>query len=73
MLEEIRGRKILEGVRGEPPVDLDLLQECLERLSQLVVEFPIIQELDINPLIAYPDGGVAVDARIILEAPDAAD
>lgn len=69
MLEEIRGRKILEGVRGEPPADLDLLQECLERLSQLVVEFPIIQELDINPLIAYDKGGVAVDARIILNAP----
>jgi acetate---CoA ligase (ADP-forming) len=68
MLEEIRGRKILEGVRGEPPADLNLLQECLERLSQLVVEFPVIQELDINPLIAYEDGGVAVDGRIILQS-----
>jgi acyl-CoA synthetase (NDP forming) len=68
MLERIRGRKILEGIRGEPPVDLDALQECLERLSQLVIEFPIIKELDINPLFAYPQGAVVVDARIILEA-----
>lgn len=67
MLQEIRGSKILEGIRGEPPVDLDQLQECLERLSQLVVEFPAIKELDINPLLAYPDRIVAVDARIILE------
>ncbi len=66
MLEQIRGRKILEGIRGEPPVDMDGLQECLERLSQLVVEFPMIQELDINPLIAYDTGVLAVDARIIL-------
>ena len=70
MLEEIRGRKILEGVRGEAPADLETLQECLERLSQLVVEFPIIQELDINPLMAYPKGAVVVDARIILDGGD---
>jgi len=68
MLGQIRGRRILEGIRGEEPADLGALEECLERLSQLVVEFPAITELDINPLIAYPDGAVAVDARIILEA-----
>ena len=67
MLEEIRGWRILQGFRGEEPSDLDTIQECLERLSQLVVEFPIIKELDINPLIAYPKGAVAVDARIILD------
>ena len=67
MLAQIRGRQILEGIRGEPPADMDALQECLERLSQLVIEFPIIQELDINPLLAYEKGAVAVDARIILD------
>ncbi len=67
MLKQIRGKQILEGFRGEPPVDFDTLQECLERLSQLVVEFPIIQELDMNPLIAYPDGAKVVDGRIILK------
>ncbi|MCC7264291.1 MAG: acetate--CoA ligase family protein [Candidatus Latescibacteria bacterium] len=67
MLEQIRGRKILEGVRGEKPADMDALQECLERLSQLVVEFPLIKELDINPLLAYEHGALVVDARIILQ------
>jgi acyl-CoA synthetase (NDP forming) len=68
MLEQIRGRKILEGIRGEPPVDFHALQECLERLSQLVIEFPVIEELDINPLIAYAEGAAVADARIILRA-----
>ncbi len=67
MLEQIRGRKILTGTRGQGPVDFAVLQECLERLSQLVVEFPAIKEIDINPLIAYEEGAVAADARIILE------
>jgi acetyltransferase len=67
MLEEIRGRRILEGVRGEAPADLDAIEECLERLSQLVVEFPVVKELDINPLMAYPKGVLAADARIVLD------
>ncbi|MFH1568900.1 MAG: acetate--CoA ligase family protein [Gemmatimonadota bacterium] len=67
MLEEIRGRRILEGFRGEPPVDHEALQECLERLAQLVVEFPVIKELDMNPVIAYPKGAAAVDARIVMD------
>lgn len=67
MVEQIRGRKILTGTRGQGPVDFAVLQECLERLSQLVVEFPAIKEIDINPLIAYEEGAVAADARIILE------
>jgi acetate---CoA ligase (ADP-forming) len=66
MLSEIRGRRILEGIRGEAPVDFEMLQTCLERLSQLVVEFPAIKELDINPLLTYPDGACVADARIIL-------
>ena len=67
MLERIRGRQILEGFRGQPPADLEVLQECLERLSQLVVEFPVIRELDINPLTVYDRGAMVVDARIILQ------
>lgn len=67
MVEQIRGRKILTGTRGQGPVDFEVLQECLERLSQLVIEFPAIKEIDINPLIAYEEGAVAADARIILE------
>ncbi len=66
MLEEIRGSRILTGVRGQEPVDLPALQECIERLSQLAIEFPLIQELDVNPLVAYADGALALDARILL-------
>jgi acyl-CoA synthetase (NDP forming) len=64
MLDSIRGAAILEGVRGEPPVDRALVEEVIQRVSQLVGDHPEITELDINPFIAYPDGGVAVDARI---------
>jgi len=67
MLEEIRSRRILEGFRGQPPVDFEALQECLERLAQLAVEFPAIKELDMNPVFAYPDGAVVADARIVMD------
>ena len=66
MLQSIRARRILEGMRGEAPVDSAALEECLERLSQLVVEFPVIAELDMNPVFAYADGALAADARIVL-------
>ena len=68
MIKGIRSYRLLEGVRGEAPSDLQALAECLMRLSQLVTQHPKIKELDINPLIVYPRGkGVVVaDARIIL-------
>ena len=69
MIRSIKSYKILEGVRGEKPADLDKISECLKRLSQLAVECPDIEELDINPLIAYPRGkGCRVlDARILIK------
>ena len=70
MLEEIRGRRILEGLRGEPPADLTALQECLERLAQLVVEFPVIRELDMNPVMSYAEGAAVADARIVMAGPE---
>ncbi|HOB75707.1 MAG TPA: acetate--CoA ligase family protein [Phycisphaerae bacterium] len=68
MVRSIRSYKLLEGVRGEPPSDVPAIADALCRLSQLVTEHPRIKELDINPLIVYPQGkGVVVaDARIIL-------
>lgn len=68
MVKEIRTYKLLEGVRGEPPADIDKIVECIERLSQLAVEQDIVEELDINPLIVYPQGeGAAVaDVRIMV-------
>jgi acetyl coenzyme A synthetase (ADP forming)-like protein len=68
MVKDIRSYRLLEGVRGEAPSDLEAVAECLLRLSQLVTDHPQIQELDINPLIVYAKGrgAVAADARIIL-------
>ena len=67
MLHGIRGVAILNGVRGAPPVDFAALADVLQRVSQLAVDCPEIAELDINPLLAFPDGVTAVDARILLE------
>ena len=64
MVDGIRGRKLLDQVRGEPAVDRDTLVETLQRVSQLVGEHVRISELDINPFLAFPQGGVAADARI---------
>jgi acetyltransferase len=68
MLTEIRAKALLDGVRGEPPVDKETLIEALLRIGQLVLDFPEIAELDINPLIVYEEGrgGVALDMRLIL-------
>ncbi len=69
MLVSTRTYKMLEGVRGEEGVDIDAIAEGLQRLSQLVTEFPQIQELDINPYVVGPQGTtpVAVDARMSVE------
>lgn len=69
MLKSIRAFKLLEGVRGEPPADLDAIAECLKRLSQLSCDHPEIDEIDINPLMVYGEGKGAgvIDARIILK------
>lgn len=64
MVASIRGRKILDGVRGEPPVDREGLVAVIQRISQLVGDHPIIREVDVNPLLARPDGVVALDARV---------
>lgn len=70
MIKDIRGYKILEGYRGEPPSDTAAIAECLERLSQLVTDFEEIEELDINPLLVFEKGKGAkvVDVRILISA-----
>lgn len=72
MITEIKGYSILRGFRGEPPSDIPRIVEYLERLSQLATELQDIDELDINPLLAMPEGQGAfvVDARILLTAED---
>jgi acetyltransferase len=68
MIETTKSYKILRGVRGEKSVDIDGIVTALQRLSQLVMDFPEIEEVDINPLKAGSegDGVYVVDARIIL-------
>ena len=63
MIRGIRGYPLLEGVRGETSVDLVALEEIIQRVSQLVGEHEAIAEMDINPLVAFPDRVVALDAR----------
>jgi acyl-CoA synthetase (NDP forming) len=67
MIAEVKGSRLLRGIRGEKPSDVEAVVDCLLRLSQLLQDFPAIAEVDINPLIALEKGAVAVDARIILK------
>lgn len=70
MIKRTKTHKILEGFRGGPTYDTEAVATCLKRLSQLVVDFEDIKELDINPLIVYEKGKgcIIVDARIILDS-----
>jgi acetyl coenzyme A synthetase (ADP forming)-like protein len=70
MLGEIRTRTLLDGVRGQPPADKAALVDALLRVGQLVQDFPEIVELDINPLVVYPQGqgAVAIDMRLVLSS-----
>jgi acetyl coenzyme A synthetase (ADP forming)-like protein len=69
MLAGTRTYHLLKGVRGQEGVDVDAIAEALQRLSQLVTEFPQIQEMDINPFVVGPPGStpVAVDVRMSVE------
>ncbi|WP_422927958.1 bifunctional acetate--CoA ligase family protein/GNAT family N-acetyltransferase [Singulisphaera sp. PoT] len=65
MMEQTRIFEALRGVRGRKPVDVPALEQLLVRFSRLVVEQPWIREMDINPLLASPEGLLALDARVI--------
>ncbi len=66
MVREIKGFPVLEGVRGQPPADLAALEGLILKVSAFVEAHPEIEELDLNPVFAYADGAVAVDARIVI-------
>jgi len=68
MTNGIRGSKILSGIRGEKPSDLEALEDFLLQLSRLLVDFPSIREIDINPVkvMTAGQGAMALDARVIL-------
>lgn len=67
MIREIKGYPLLEGYRGQDPVDISFLEELIVKVSEFVEKNPDIKELDLNPIFAYKDCALVVDARIILE------
>lgn len=66
MIHDIKGYPVLEGFRGQDPADLDALRRLLLQLSEFVEANPEIEEFDLNPVFAYKDGIIAVDARVVL-------
>jgi len=68
MIRDIKGYPLLEGYRGREPVDITILEDMLLKVSDFAKDNPDIKEVDINPVIAYADSAVAVDARVILES-----
>jgi len=67
MIAEVRGSRLLRGVRGEPPADIEAIVEALLALSQLMIACPEVAEIDINPLLAFEESATAVDARVVVK------
>jgi acetyltransferase len=67
MIKRLRGYKIIQGVRGQDPVNEDLYADQIARVAALVQAAPEIAEMDLNPLLGSPKAVVAVDARIRIE------
>jgi acyl-CoA synthetase (NDP forming) len=68
MIEELPGSEILKGVRGMPPVDIEALKDAILRVAELLVNFPEISRIDVNPIVVSSTGAQALDARIFLES-----
>lgn len=66
MIHEIKGYPLLEGYRGHDPADVARLEQLVLKVSEFVEQHPEVAELDLNPVFAYKDDAVAVDARIVL-------
>ncbi|MEM2177635.1 MAG: acetate--CoA ligase family protein [Candidatus Methanomethylicaceae archaeon] len=66
MISEIRSYKILKGYRGKKPCDIESLAEAILKVSNIIMDFNEISEIDLNPTIVYDEGYIVVDARIIL-------
>jgi acyl-CoA synthetase (NDP forming) len=72
MIREIKGYPLLAGARGKPPADLDALADVLVQMSQFgAAHADRVTSVEINPFIALPKGGVAVDALILTDGEDA--
>jgi acyl-CoA synthetase (NDP forming) len=66
MITEIKEYEILKGIRGEPPRDIQAIEEVLMKVSKLTMENPEIKEIDLNPVFVFDKGLQVVDARMIL-------
>jgi acyl-CoA synthetase (NDP forming) len=67
MIREIRGYRLLAGYRGKPAVNEEALVDCLLKVAEIAQERNEIVEIDLNPVFAYPDGLMVVDARVIVQ------
>ena len=67
MIREVKGYPILLGYKGDRPADLAAISEIIIRVSKMSLEIPELKEVDINPILAYERGAVAVDARMIIK------
>ena len=67
MIKEIKGYPLLEGYRGSEPANISILEDMLVKISDFMEKTPEIKEMDLNPIFAYKDGAIAVDARVVLE------
>ena len=70
MIEETKSYPILGGARGKPPLDKGAITKLLMLCSEIIVAYPAIQEMDLNPVIVHQKGITIVDARIILRTAD---
>lgn len=66
MLDELRGRALLSGWRGAPAIDRDALARLIVSLGALMIDHPNVAEIDLNPVRAYPDGAIALDALVVI-------
>jgi acetyl-CoA synthetase (ADP-forming) len=67
-IQETKVYKLLQGVRGEKPCDIDALCSVIVNTGRLLAAYPAIKELDFNPVFCYPDGCSVVDARLVLQS-----
>ncbi len=66
MIKDIKGYPLLAGIRGQKQKDIEVLKDTIARISQMVIDHPEIQEVDLNPIIAHEQGASVVDARILI-------
>lgn len=67
MIRDVKGARVLKGIRGQKPLDIYAVIATILRVSDIMVTLEEIQEIDINPIFVYPEGVKAVDAKIILK------